>query len=68
MKKSNPDIHTDSSPMASEPAAEYGVRSLSSSEHIPVRSVKEPVLANTVSVDEYFDELISLVHHDYADL
>ena len=54
--------------MASEPVAEYDVRSLSSSEHIPVRSVKKPVLANTVSVDEYFDELISLVHHDYADL
>ena len=26
------------------------------------------VMATTVSVDEYFDELISLVHKDYANL
>ena len=26
----------------------------------------ERVMANTVSVDEYFDELISQVHQDYA--
>lgn len=31
-------------------------------------SVKERVMASTVSVDEYFDELISHVHQDYADL
>ena len=29
-------------------------------------SVKERVMASTVSVDEYFDELISRVHQDYA--
>ena len=28
----------------------------------------EHLIAGTVSVDEYFDELISLVHQDYADL
>ena len=28
----------------------------------------ERVMANTVSVDEYFDELISQVHQDYAEL
>ena len=28
----------------------------------------ENVLANTISVDAYFDELISLVHKDYANL
>ena len=28
----------------------------------------ERVMATTMSVDEYFDELISKVHEDYADL
>jgi hypothetical protein len=28
----------------------------------------ERVMASTVSVDEYFDELISQVHQDYAEL
>ncbi len=28
---------------------------------------REIVMANTMSVDEYFDELISQVHQDYAD-
>lgn len=27
---------------------------------------KEDIRANTMSVDAYFDELISLVHKDYA--
>lgn len=31
-------------------------------------STRERVMASTVSVDEYFDELISLVHEDYANL
>ena len=31
-------------------------------------STRERVMASTVSVDEYFDELISQVHQDYADL
>ena len=31
-------------------------------------SARERVMASTVSVDEYFDELISLVRKDYADL
>ena len=33
-----------------------------------VVSTRESVMASTVSVDEYFDELITLVHKDYADL
>ena len=32
------------------------------------RSTRERVMASTVSVDEYFDELIEQVHHDYANL
>ena len=36
----------------------------------PAKSVSttERVMASTMSVDEYFDELISQVHEDYADL
>ena len=35
----------------------------------PMQSVSttERVMASTMSVDEYFDELISQVHKDYAD-
>ena len=29
---------------------------------------RKRVMASTVSVDDYFDELISQVHQDYADL
>lgn len=67
MKKSNSDMQADSTAMVSEPVAVYGVRSSSSTGSIAGRAVKEQVLANTVSVDKYFDELISQVHHDYAD-
>jgi hypothetical protein len=47
--------------MASEPAATYGV---SSTPYTPNASVisTENLLSNTMSVDAYFDELISLVH------
>lgn len=31
-------------------------------------STTERVMASTMSVDEYFDELVSQVHEDYADL
>ena len=30
-------------------------------------SSRDRVMASTMSVDEYFDELISQVHQDYAD-
>ena len=33
-----------------------------------VVSIRSRVMVNTMSVDEYFDELISQVHQDYADL
>ena len=39
-----------------EPAVVYGI------------SIRERVKASTVSVDEYFDELIEKVRHDYANL
>ncbi len=39
-----------------EPAVAYGI------------STRERVIAGTVSVDEYFDELIEKVRQDYANL
>lgn len=39
-----------------EPAVAYGI------------STRERVMASTVSVDEYFDELIDKVRQDYANL
>ena len=39
-----------------EPAAAYGI------------STRDHVMANTMSVDEYFDELIDRVRQDYANL
>ena len=39
-----------------EPTVAYGV------------STRERVIASTVSVDEYFDELIEKVRQDYANL
>jgi len=39
-----------------EPAVAYGI------------SAPERVMASTVSVDEYFDELIEKVRQDYANL
>ena len=68
MKKSYPDISVDIPAKVSEPAALYGGCSMDSSERIVSVSVREQVLAKTVSVDKYFDELISQVHYDYANL
>ena len=53
--------------MAAEPVAAYGEPTTYA---MPSKSVsaKERVMASTVSVDDYFDELITLVHKDYADL
>ena len=59
---------TESEPlMTAEPLAEYSVLG---SYHVPLKNVseRERVMANTVSVDEYFDELIAHVHEDYANL
>ena len=44
--------------MLKEPAVAYVVEV----------SSRERVIASTVSVDEYFDELIEQVHHDYANI
>ena len=49
--------------MVSEPLAAYDV--LVSSERVGFLN-SERLLSDTVSVDEYFDELIALVRRDYG--
>jgi hypothetical protein len=62
MKKTYQDIQGESS-MVSEPLAAYDV--LVSSERVGFLN-SERLLSDTVSVDEYFDELIALVRRDYG--
>ena len=49
-------INEDKPHLLEEPAVAYGI------------SAREQVMASTVSVDEYFDELIEKVRQDYANL
>ena len=67
MKNSYTDISVDSV-IVSEPVAVYGGSHTYSSERIASVSAREQVQTNTVSVDQYFDELISQVRYDYANL
>lgn len=53
--------------IASEPMPVYGSHATyhTSTKHI----IKENrIMSKTISVDEYFDKLLSLVHEDYAHL
>lgn len=55
--------------MAAEPIAPYTVPVPHRSHVVPKNvSTREQVMASTVSVDEYFDELVSQVREDYASL
>ena len=54
--------------MAAEDIAPYTENSYHATATPKQVSRREQVMANTVSVDEYFDELISHVHEDYANL
>lgn len=49
-------VKEEKSQVLEEPAVVYGV------------STRERVTAGTISVDEYFDELIDRVRQDYANL
>ena len=49
-------VKEEKSQVLEEPTVAYGI------------SPRERVMASTVSVDEYFDELIEKVRHDYANL
>ena len=60
--------HTEEiTPKVSEPVVAYNARSPHCSAVKQV-SEHESVMATTMSVDEYFDKLISLVREDYANL
>ena len=52
---------------AAQPVATYGVRS---SYAMPKNAIstRERIMTSTMSVDEYFDELIDQVREDYANL
>lgn len=50
-----------------EPAIAYGVNTGSNSPFAQT-SIRERILENTISVDEYFDKLLSLVHKDYENI
>ena len=50
-----------------EPAIAYGINSGSNAPFTHI-SLRNRILENTISVDEYFDKLISLVHQDYENL
>lgn len=54
--------------MAAEAIAPYTVSAYNTTTTPKKASARERVMASTVSVDEYFDELISHVHEDYASL
>ena len=54
--------------MSAEPVAAYGVHRSTAMHNKKANSTQERVMASTISVDEYFDELINRVRKDYADL
>lgn len=51
----------------SEPMIPYGVNTGSNAIGV-IPSSREFIMRNTMSVDEYFDKLISLVHQDYENI
>ena len=66
MSKNYNKIKSESA-IVSEPISSYDTRG----SHQVLQqntSIKERVMANTVSVDEYFDELITLVRKDYENI
>lgn len=63
MSKNYPEVQADSTMMTGEPVIAYNVQD---SQQVSVKN--DSLLANTMSVDEFFDELISQVHKDYANL
>lgn len=67
MKDTYPQKESEETPSAAEPSIPYNTLN---HPQIPTSdsSRKEKILEETLSVDEYFDELISQVHTDYANL
>ena len=58
--------NTQKQPKAAEPTPSYSAGQ--NQPTIPTLFPQEKLMRETLSVDEYFDELISLVHQDYATL
>lgn len=54
--------------MAAEAIAPYTVNGYYATATPKKASTRERIMDSTVSVDEFFDELISHVHKDYASL
>ena len=52
--------------MSQQELTSYRLSSLQEPTDDMQHATTERVMANTMSVDEYFDELISQVHEDYA--
>ena len=50
-----------------EPAIAYGINSGSNAPFTHI-SLRDRILENTISTDEYFDKLLSLVHKDYENI
>lgn len=66
MAKGYPNVE-EKQQMLAEPAVACG-SGLGYAAPVTGFSNRERVMASTVSVDEYFDELIEQVRHDYANL
>lgn len=67
MKEKKYNISEDKDSMAAEPFADYGGQNVYSVA-VQNASTREQIMKNTVSVDEYFDELIRQVHKDYENI
>ena len=67
MKKKYCDIEAEPV-VAAEAVASYTANSYHATATPKKASTRERIMDSTVSVDEYFDELISHVHKDYASL
>ena len=67
MKKTYQHNEPESVPSVAESITPYGT-----SRHLHVQgdnsSSKDKIMKETMSVDDYFDELISLVREDYANI
>ena len=60
--------NTEKEPMTvAEPAIAYGINPGSNAPVTHI-SLRDRILGNTISVDEYFDKLLSLVHKDYENI
>ena len=68
-KKTYPEIQNKTT-TAAEPVVACAVQGISRApkESMTTDLSEEELLSGTMSVDAYFDELISLVHKDYANL